>query len=113
MDLKPTKVLISAYACLQDPSTSLPGGGDLMAWNVIRQLRERHELWVLTAVQNRRAIEAELEKDPMPGVHFVYVGLPGWLYGLNRAQGGYPVLRLPVAVAGVFCRPAIAQENPF
>ena len=88
-DPKRTKVLISAYACVQDPAVNLPGGGDLMAWNVIRQLRQRHELWVLTAVQNRSAIEAKLEKDPMPEVHFVYVGLPGRLYGLNRAQGGY------------------------
>jgi len=86
--MKSPKVLISAYACLRDPSTSLPGGGDLMAWNVIRQLSQRHELWVLTARQNRGAIEAELEKDPMPRVHFAYVGLPGWLYRLNRAQGG-------------------------
>jgi glycosyltransferase involved in cell wall biosynthesis len=86
---KRTKVLISAYACVQDPAVNLPGGGDLMAWNVIRQLRQRHELWVLTASQNRKAIEAELEKDPMPRVRFVYVGLPGWLYRLNRAQGGY------------------------
>ncbi len=88
-DLKRAKVLISAYACVQDPAVNLPGGGDLMAWNVVRHLRQRHELWVLTASQNRRAIEAKLEEDPMPGVRFVYVGLPGWLYFLNRAQGGY------------------------
>jgi glycosyltransferase involved in cell wall biosynthesis len=82
------KVLISAYACLRDPSTALPGGGDLMAWSLIRRLGSGHDLWVLTASPNRAAIEAELEKDPLPTVRFVYVDLPQWFQFLFRAQGG-------------------------
>ena len=59
-----------------------------MAWNVIKRLSQKHRLWVLTAAQNRQAIEATLTKDPLPEVQFVYVGLPRRLRFLNRAQGG-------------------------
>jgi len=46
-----------------------------------------HHLCVLSAAQNRKAIEAALRKAPLPNVQFVYVGLPGWLGPLLRHQG--------------------------
>jgi glycosyltransferase involved in cell wall biosynthesis len=82
------RLLVCAFACAADPSTNFFGGGDLMAWNLIRRLGQRHRLWVLTASQNGEAIGAALERDPLPGVQFVYVDLPGWLSFLMRQQGG-------------------------
>jgi len=77
-----------AYACVVDPASNFPGGGDLMAWNLIKRLGRAHRLWVLTAAENRRALEAALGKEPLPSVEFHYVGLPGWLRPLLRAQVG-------------------------
>ena len=83
------RLLISAYACLSDPAVSVPGGGDLLAWNLIRRLSQIHSLWILTASRNRAALESALELNPLPDAHFVYVGLPGCLDFLMRGQGGF------------------------
>jgi glycosyltransferase involved in cell wall biosynthesis/GT2 family glycosyltransferase len=82
------RVLVCAYACVADPSTRLPGGGDAMAWNVIRRLGREHQLWVLTAAQNREPIAAESRKQTLPDVHFVYVDLPACLHRLLRRPAG-------------------------
>jgi len=83
------RLLISAYACVADPAVSVPGGGDLLAWNLIRRLSQIHSLWILTASRNRAALESALELNPLPDAHVVYVGLPGWLDFLMRGQGGF------------------------
>lgn len=59
-----------------------------MAWNLIPRLARAHNLWVLTAAQNRKSIEIGWEKQPFPAVHFVYVDLPSWLHRLLRWPGG-------------------------
>ena len=82
------RVLISAFACAADPSTKFFGGGDIMAWNLVKRLGRVHRLWVLTAARNCEAIAAALEKQPLAEVQFVYVDLPGWLHGLMRHQVG-------------------------
>ena len=82
------RVLVGAFACGADPGTKFFGGGDQMAWNLIKRLGRVHRLWVLTAAQNREALEAALKKEPLPNVEFVYVDLPGWLHALLQHQGG-------------------------
>lgn len=82
------RILVCAYACVVDPAAGSPGGGDLMAWNVVKRLGRAYRLWVLTAAQNREAIEAALKEQPLPDVQFVYVDLPGWLHALIRQQVG-------------------------
>jgi glycosyltransferase involved in cell wall biosynthesis len=80
------RLLIGAYACLVSPEAVVPGGGDLMAWNLVNCLGRVHRLLVLTAAQNRTAIEAALKEKPLPNVQFVYVGLPRWLHVMIRRQ---------------------------
>jgi glycosyltransferase involved in cell wall biosynthesis len=82
------RVLILAYACLADPAVSVPGGGDLLAWNLIQRLGQRYRLRVLTASQNQTVIETALKREPLPDVQLVYVSLPGWLHFLLGRQGG-------------------------
>ncbi len=82
------RILIGAYVCLVSPEAEVPGGGDLMAWNLVKCLGLQHRLWVLTAAQNRTAIEAALKNTPLPNVQFVYVGLPHWLHILIGKQVG-------------------------
>jgi len=82
------RILVCAYACAADPSTKFFGGGDLMAWNLIKRLSQTHRLWVLTAAQNQETVRAALERDPASQAHFVYISLPAWLDPLLRHQGG-------------------------
>lgn len=78
------KVLISAYSC--EPNRgSEPGVG----WNVVREVAKHHEVWVLTRPdESKAAIEAELAKNPVPNLHFVYFTLPFWQDSLRLGQSG-------------------------
>ena len=81
------KILISAYAC-RPGMGSEPGVG----WNTVRELVKHHKVWVLTREDNRPTIEAELTKNPIPGLEFVYCDLPLsglWKQGLQTVHLHY------------------------
>jgi glycosyltransferase involved in cell wall biosynthesis len=82
------RVLISAYSCLANAAHPFPGGGDLMAWNVVRRLGRSCDIWVLTSDKNRSAIEGKLRQEPLGNVKFHYVGLPEWTTPLLQFMGG-------------------------
>jgi glycosyltransferase involved in cell wall biosynthesis len=76
------KVLLSAYACEPGRGTE-PGVG----WNTAWEIAKYHEVWVLTRPDDgREAIEAELQRNPNPNLHFVYFTLP--IFGSIWRQGG-------------------------
>ncbi len=76
--MKRLKVLISAYAC-RPGEGSEPGVG----WNVVRELVEYHDLWVLTRADNRQSIESELARHPLPGLNFIYCEPLGLIQKFN------------------------------
>jgi glycosyltransferase involved in cell wall biosynthesis len=75
------KILISAYACRPDKGSE-PGVG----WNMAREISSHHKVWVLTRVNNREAIEAELEKNPAPNLHVIYSDLPVFLGQIKQER---------------------------
>lgn len=78
------KVLISAYSC--EPGRGSERG---VGWNVAREVARRHEVWVLTRPdESKDAIEAELARNPVPNLHFVYFTLPFWQDSLRWGQSG-------------------------
>jgi glycosyltransferase involved in cell wall biosynthesis len=79
--VKRLKVLVSAYAC-RPGEGSEPGVG----WNVVRELVQYHDIWVLTREDNRPSIEAELTKNPLTGLQFIYCKLPRLVEKLNYKQ---------------------------
>ncbi len=82
---RPTRILISAYAC-EPGRGSEPGVG----WNWVRQLARRNQVWVITRRNNRPAIESELGRHPLPNATFVYYDLPDWArFWKRRRQGLY------------------------
>lgn len=78
------KVLLSAYSC--EPNRgSEPGLG----WSVAREMARHHEVWVLTRPdESREAIAAELKRNPVPNLHFVYFTLPFWQDSMRWGQSG-------------------------
>ena len=66
------KVLISAYAC-EPGKGSEPADG----WNWSLQMRQYHDVWVLTRQNNRDPIERAGAEGA--GIHWVYLDLPRWL----------------------------------
>lgn len=77
------RVLLSAYACE-------PGQGSeaSVGWNSVRQIARHHDVWVLTRMNNRAAIEGALQKAPMPRVQWAYLDLPRWLSFWKKRQRG-------------------------
>lgn len=68
------KVLLSAYSC-EPGMGSDPGIG----WNIAREIANYHEVWVITRPdESQDIIEAELARNPIPNLHFVYFTLPFW-----------------------------------
>jgi glycosyltransferase involved in cell wall biosynthesis len=78
------KVLLSAYSC--EPSQgSEPGVG----WNAIWEIGKYHQVWVLTRPdESKDIIEAELERNSVPSLNFVYFTLPFWQDSRRWGQSG-------------------------
>ncbi|NEM99177.1 glycosyltransferase family 4 protein [Pontibacter burrus] len=69
------KVLLSAYACEPHRGTELGNG-----WNwALNTAKLGHDVWCLTTIEGRTAIEAEVERLAMPNLHIVFVELPAWI----------------------------------
>ena len=78
------KVLLSAYSC--EPGKGSERG---VGWNVAKAVAQHHEVWVLTRPdESKAAIEAELKRNPIPNLHFVYFTLPFWRDSLRWGQSG-------------------------
>jgi glycosyltransferase involved in cell wall biosynthesis len=80
------KILMSAYSC--EPGQGSERG---VGWNVVREIANYHEVWVLTRPdESKEAIEAELARNPVPNLHFIYFTLPiwsdGWRWGASGAM---------------------------
>lgn len=80
------RVLVSAYAC-EPERGSEPGVG----WNWVLQIAKFCEAWVITRANNRHAIETELLKHPVHGLHFVYFDLPRAFRFWKRGKRGLRV----------------------
>jgi glycosyltransferase involved in cell wall biosynthesis/thymidylate kinase len=77
------RVLVSAYAC--DPGAgSEPGVG----WNIAHGLASQHDVWIITRANNAPAIEAELARNPVRGLNFIYHDLPYWARFWKRGRRG-------------------------
>lgn len=78
------KVLLSAYSC--EPGKGSERG---VGWNIAKEVAKYHEVWVLTRPdESMAAIEAELARNPIPNLHFVYFTLPFWQDSLRWGQSG-------------------------
>ncbi|MBD2296499.1 glycosyltransferase family 4 protein [Anabaena sphaerica FACHB-251] len=72
------KILMSAYSC--EPA---------VGWNIVREAAKYHEVWVLTRPdESQDVIKAELARNPMPNLHFVYFTLPFWQDSRKWGQSG-------------------------
>ena len=78
------KVLLSAYSC--EPGMGSERG---VGWNIVREIAEYHEVWVLTRPdESLDIIEAELARNLIPNLHFVYFTLPFWQDSNQWGQSG-------------------------
>lgn len=83
-ETRPLKVLLSAYSC--EPGKGSERG---VGWNVAREVAKHYEVWVLTRPdESKEAIEAELQRNPIPNLHFIYFTLPFWQDSMRWGQSG-------------------------
>ncbi|WP_341730520.1 glycosyltransferase [Microcoleus sp. EPA2] len=76
------KLLLSAFAC--EPNL---GSEEGVGWNTVIQAAKYHETWVFTRTFCRSYIEAELERNPVPNLHFIYFDPFGWSEDWKGKQG--------------------------
>ena len=76
------KLLLSAYAC--EPNR---GSEEGVGWNVVIQAAKHHEVWVLTRSFYRSAIEAELNRQQLSNLHFIYFDPFNWTADWRDTQG--------------------------
>ncbi|NJK56815.1 MAG: glycosyltransferase [Pleurocapsa sp. SU_5_0] len=78
------KVLLSAYSC--EPGKGSERG---VGWHIAQEVAKDHQVWVLTRPdESKEAIEAELKRNPIPNLQFVYFTLPFWKDSLRWGQSG-------------------------
>jgi glycosyltransferase involved in cell wall biosynthesis len=77
------RVLVSAYAC-EPGKGSEPGVG----WHWVREIARFNEVWVITRMNNRKAIETALAVEPLPNVHWFYFDLPRWARFWKKGERG-------------------------
>jgi glycosyltransferase involved in cell wall biosynthesis len=76
------KVLLSAYAC--EPHR---GSEEGVGWNIVTQVAKQHDVCVLTRSFYKAAIEAELQQNPRPRLHFIYFDPFNWTTDWRDTQG--------------------------
>lgn len=81
--LRGLKILLSGYAC--NPSE---GSESYLGWSMARQIARHHEVWLLTRRNNRRAVEAEMAREPADRLHVVYFDLPLWASFWKKGRRG-------------------------
>ncbi|RYF68465.1 MAG: glycosyltransferase [Cytophagaceae bacterium] len=69
------KVLISAYACV--PGLGSEEGNGWHYSSIVSQTN--HQVWCLTRLMNKAAIEKRLAQEPNANLTFVYVDTPDWV----------------------------------
>ena len=79
--MKHLKILVSAYACR--PSE---GSEPSIGWNFAKEAAKYHQVWLITRANNCPSLEAELQTNPIPGLHIIYCDLPQWVQLLNKGQ---------------------------
>lgn len=76
------KILLSCFAC--EPGL---GSEEGIGWNMALQAAKYNETWVLTRTFCRPFIEAELARNPVPNLHFIYLDPFGWSEDWKGKQG--------------------------
>jgi glycosyltransferase involved in cell wall biosynthesis len=76
------KILVSAYAC--EPGC---GSEEGVGWNMALAVAKYHETWVLTRTIFRDPIEAELARNPIQNLHFIYFDPFNWTEDWRGRQG--------------------------
>ena len=83
------KILISAYAC--EPGRGAEPG---VGWNLVRELSQKHELWVMTRADHQDKVFQCGEKW-IDRVHWVFIDPPTWIiFWKKGSRGLYPFYAL-------------------
>ena len=104
------KVLICAFACLKDPDRrfgSGEGGEGVLGKNIVLQLARFHDVFVLTHISNKEAIENE---KSFSQIKFFYIGLPRFLDFTKKCIQIYAYLW---QINAYFVAKKLHKENAF
>jgi len=102
------KVLFSAYACNPDRGSESGKG-----WRVVSHMAAHHDVWVVTRLNNRPAIEAAIRRAPIRGLHFSYYDLPNWASFWKRGSAAVQVYYYLWQLGAFFHARKLGRQVPF
>ena len=105
---KKLKILLSAYSC--EPGYSSERG---VGWNWALQISKFHEVWVLTRLSNKEAIDEELTKKNFSDLHFAYFDLPKWLRFWKKGERGLYLYYALWQLGSLFVSYKLHKQNKF
>lgn len=73
------KVLVCAYSCVSESGVKVVGGEAGLGWNIVCQLSNFYDVYVLTHAHNKKSIEELMLKKKIKNVRFFYIKLPRFL----------------------------------
>ena len=107
------RVLVCAFTCCPDAKPGFSGGEDVLGWNLVKQIARFHEVWALTDQEDQSSIEEALIEESLPNIHFVYVGLPGWLRPMLRFQGAHQIYYYLWQLSAYFTARSLSRRTDF
>lgn len=108
------KILVCAYACLQDPDKRFGNGGEgFLGWGIIEQISKFNKVWVLTHYGNKKAIEKKLSDTKIQNVSFYYIALPKIFGFLEKIGGGVQIYAYLWQIKAYFIAKKLHIENHF
>ncbi|MDD4308696.1 MAG: glycosyltransferase family 4 protein [Thermoplasmata archaeon] len=102
------RALVLAYAC--EPGLGSENG---VGWEWVKIISRRNETWVITRESNRPAIEAELPKNPLYNIHFIFFDYPKWSRFWKKGRRGIHLYYLLWQAAVFFIAKRLHKELKF
>lgn len=75
------KVLLFAYSVAPNV-----GSEPSVGWNMVREISQYHDVWVITRADRQEKIDPELQKTPLPHVKWIYYDLPSWMVSWRKGK---------------------------
>jgi glycosyltransferase involved in cell wall biosynthesis len=108
------KVLVCAYACLKDPDNRFGQGGEaVLGWNLIKKIAFQNQVFALTYINNKGAIEEKQKEENIKNITFYYFKLPKFLDFMQKSFGGVQIYAYLWQIKAYFVARKLHKEHNF
>ena len=107
------RILATVFTCCPPGKPGFTGGEDILGWNLVQAIAQHHEVWAITHAEDQSSIEQALSENPIDNLHFLYVGMPGFLRAFLKIQGGHQFYNYLWQIKSFFAAKRLHREIKF